>query len=229
MRVAIPGSRRSSPCKILTAARRGSVVWCASKTVPIPPRPISLTSRYDPSTESVSSDGSSCDMDVRIADYMPRSICSTGARSRLPRRGMQRDRCGADMELARREHVLTIGSRVSAYQIERMIGSGGMGSVFAARHVLDGHIAALKIMREDQLRQNRAIDRMMREAAVLASVHHRGVPKFFECGTLADGRPWIAMELVDGQPLSKLFGTKLPHGIVMELVGQLADVLAAAH
>ena len=133
------------------------------------------------------------------------------------------------MDLARREHVLTIGSRVSAYQIERMIGSGGMGSVFCARHVLDGHIAALKVLREDQLRQNRAIDRMMREAAVLASVQHPGVPRFFECGTLDDGRPWIAMELIEGEPLSKRFGTKLPHGVVMELIGQLADVLAAAH
>jgi serine/threonine protein kinase len=135
------------------------------------------------------------------------------------------------MELAsRRESTLTMGSMVSAYQIERTIGSGGMGSVFCARHVLDGHIAALKVMREDQLRQNRAIDRMMREAAVLASVHHRGVPKFFECGTLPDGRPWIAMELVDGQPLSRLLAdTKLSHEIVIELVGQLADVLAAAH
>jgi serine/threonine-protein kinase len=133
------------------------------------------------------------------------------------------------MDLARREHVLTVGSRVSAYEIERMIGSGGMGSVFCARHVLDGHIAALKVMREDQLRQNRAIDRMMREAAVLASVQHPGVPKFFECGRLDDGRPWIAMELIEGEPLSKLFGAKLPHGVVMELIGQLADVLAAAH
>jgi eukaryotic-like serine/threonine-protein kinase len=133
------------------------------------------------------------------------------------------------MELARREYVLTVGSRVSAYQIERMIGSGGMGSVFAVRHVLDGHIAALKVMREDQLRQNRAIDRMMREAAVLASVQHPGVPRFFECGRLDDGRPWIAMELIEGEPLSNRFGAKLPHGIVMELIGQLADVLAAAH
>jgi eukaryotic-like serine/threonine-protein kinase len=133
------------------------------------------------------------------------------------------------MELARREHALTVGSMVSAYQIERTIGSGGMGSVFCARHVLDGHIAALKVLREDQLRQHRAIDRMMREAAVLATVQHPGVPRFFECGTLDDGRPWIAMELIDGQPLTKLFGAKLPHEIVMELVAQLADVLAAAH
>jgi eukaryotic-like serine/threonine-protein kinase len=135
------------------------------------------------------------------------------------------------MDLAkRRESTLTMGSMVSAYQIERVIGSGGMGSVFCARHVLEGHIAALKVLREDQLRQNRAIDRMMREAAVLASVQHPGVPRFYECGTLGDGRPWIAMELVDGEPLSRsLVDAKLPHELVIELVGSLADVLAAAH
>jgi eukaryotic-like serine/threonine-protein kinase len=136
------------------------------------------------------------------------------------------------MELAtRRESTLTTGSMVSAYQIERTIGSGGMGSVFCARHVLDGHIAALKVLREDQLRQSRAIDRMMREAAVLASVQHPGIPRFFECGTLPDNRPWIAMELVDGQPLSRVLvaGAKLSHEVVIELVSQIADVLAAAH
>jgi serine/threonine protein kinase len=138
------------------------------------------------------------------------------------------------MELARpnshRESALTVGSMVSAYKIERTVGSGGMGSVFAARHVIDGHVAALKVLREDQVRQNRAIERMMREAAVLASVQHPGVPRFFECGTLADGRPWIAMELVDGAPLhDTLVDAKLSHEIVMELVFQLADVLAAAH
>jgi serine/threonine-protein kinase len=91
-------------------------------------------------------------------------------------------------------------------------------------------VVALKIMREDQLAQERAIDRMMREASILATVSHVGIPQFFECGVLDDGRPWIAMEMVQGSSLS----CRLAQGVmspddVIDLVGGVADVLAAAH
>jgi len=130
-----------------------------------------------------------------------------------------------------RDVSLPTGDLVSAYRIERLLGTGGMGWVFRARHVLDeGRIVALKVLREDQLRQERAIDRMMREAAILATVPHGGVPQFFECGLLPDGRPWIAMELIQGTPLSlRISEGSLSHDSVGELVANVAGVLAAAH
>ena len=91
---------------------------------------------------------------------------------------------------------------VSAYRIERVLGTGGMGWVYRARHMLSDRVVALKVLREDQLRQERAIDRMMREASILATVAHGGIPQFFECGLLPDGRPWSAMEQVQGTSLS---------------------------
>ncbi len=119
---------------------------------------------------------------------------------------------------------------VSAYRIERLLGTGGMGWVFRARHTLDERIVALKVLREDQLRQERAIDRMMREASILATVSHGGIPQFYECGLLADGRPWIAMELIQGTPLSvRIAEGMIHHDIVIELVANVAGVLAAAH
>ncbi|MGE5183253.1 MAG: serine/threonine-protein kinase [Acidobacteriota bacterium] len=119
---------------------------------------------------------------------------------------------------------------VSAYRLERALGTGGMGSVFRARHALDERVAALKVLREDQLTQDRAVDRMMREASILATVSHPGIPQLFECGLLADGRPWIAMELVDGKSLSRrLVDGALPAAEVGELIGGIASVLAAAH
>ncbi|NVB79889.1 MAG: serine/threonine protein kinase [Kofleriaceae bacterium] len=130
----------------------------------------------------------------------------------------------------RHDDALRIGARVSAYEVERPIGTGGMGWVYAAKHVLDGRRVALKILREDQLRQERAIDRMMREAQILATVNHGGIPRFFECGLLDDGRPWIAMELVEGTPLSlRIAEGPLDHAMVLDLLGNVAGVLAAAH
>ncbi len=123
------------------------------------------------------------------------------------------------------------GDLVSAYRVHSVIGSGGMGWVYRARHLLTERVVALKILREDQLGQDRAIDRMMREATILASVNHPGLPTFYECGLLEDGRPWIAMEVVEGTPLStRLFngGTLTPDEVVV-MVRSVADVLAAAH
>jgi serine/threonine-protein kinase len=91
-------------------------------------------------------------------------------------------------------------------------------------------VVALKVLRAEQLRQERALDRMMREAAILASVSHAGIPRFFECGLLDDGRPWIAMELVGGGSLAtRLAANLLHHDEVIDFVGNVADVLAAAH
>ncbi len=132
--------------------------------------------------------------------------------------------------MRRDQATLRAGDRISAYQIEGQLGAGGMGWVFRAKHQLDGHVVALKVLRDDQLAVDRAIDRMMREAAILASIHHDGVPRFYECGVLPDGRPWIAMELVEGTPLTETIqrGTMSPDAVI-DLVDSVAGVLAAAH
>ena len=119
---------------------------------------------------------------------------------------------------------------VSAYRIAGRIGSGGMGWVYRANHVLAPHAAALKVLRLDQLSDDHAVDRMMREATILASVSHPGIPQFFECGLLADGRPWIAMELVTGTSLAGLIlHAPLPPRQVSAFVRDVASVLSAAH
>ena len=129
-----------------------------------------------------------------------------------------------------RGQALRTGAMVSAYRVEQLLGTGGMGRVYRARHVVDGSVVALKVLREDQLSQERGVDRMMREAQILATVPHGGIPRLHECGLLRDGRPWIAMELIAGTSLSsRLACGPLGHGEVIQLVAQVADVLAAAH
>jgi eukaryotic-like serine/threonine-protein kinase len=129
------------------------------------------------------------------------------------------------------EPTIRAGDRISSYRIDRMVGTGGMGWVYRAIHALDGRIVALKVLREDQVGLDRAVDRMMREASILASLSHAGVPRFYECGMLDDGRPWIAMELVEAASVQSRIGKggTLAADEVLSLVGAVADVLAAAH
>ena len=128
------------------------------------------------------------------------------------------------------ETVLRAGGMVSAYRLEAIVGTGGMGWVYRARHALTSRVVAIKVLREDQLAFDRSVDRMMREASILASVSHPGIPRFYECGLLDDGRPWIAMELVEGSALmTRLRHAKLEPSDVLDLVGGVASVLAAAH
>jgi len=125
---------------------------------------------------------------------------------------------------------LHAGHMVSAYRIDKLVGMGGMGWVYRARHEFTARSVALKILREDQLACDRSIDRMMREATILASVAHPGIPRFHECGMLDDGRPWIAMELVEGVPLAqRMQRGGLDADVVLDFVVQVAEVLAAAH
>jgi serine/threonine-protein kinase len=122
------------------------------------------------------------------------------------------------------------GDLVGAYRIAARIGSGGMGAVYRAAHVLRDRTVALKILHSDQLEYARSIDRMMREASILASVQHAGIPRFYECGMLDDRRTWIAMELVEGLPLHRrLHDGVMEPGRVSELIAHVADVLAHAH
>ncbi len=130
----------------------------------------------------------------------------------------------------RSEGALDEGTVVGAYCIQGLVGVGGMGSVYRAIHEGTARAVAIKVLREDQLTQERAIDRMMREAAILASVSHPGLPRFHECGLLEDGRPWIAMELVEGTPLAQRMQRSLMSAHeVMALLGAVAEVLDAAH
>jgi serine/threonine protein kinase len=120
---------------------------------------------------------------------------------------------------------------VGAYRIVREIGRGGMATVYEAAHTVLPRRAALKVMHGELRRQPGMATRMVQEAAILEDVRHPGVVRVYECNLLPDHRPWIAMELVDGETLaSRLSYAKiLPAAEVATLLSDVADVLAAVH
>ncbi len=122
-------------------------------------------------------------------------------------------------------------SLVGAYRIVREIGRGGMATVYEAGHTVLPRRAALKVMHGDLRRQPGMATRVVQEAAILDNVRHPGVVRVYDCNVLPDRRPWIAMELVEGETLANRLHdvSALPPIEVATLLGNVADVLAAVN
>ncbi|MCG8421775.1 MAG: protein kinase [Proteobacteria bacterium] len=90
------------------------------------------------------------------------------------------------------------------YQVEQLLGEGGMGLVVAARRVTDDKLVALKCMLPQALAFPQALQRFMREGKVLARFAGENLIRLVDHGMLGNGAPYFAMEYVDGIDLSKL-------------------------
>ncbi|MBX3200448.1 MAG: protein kinase [Labilithrix sp.] len=120
------------------------------------------------------------------------------------------------------------GDRVARYVVERELGRGGMGVVFAAYDPALQRKVALKVVRADDDDQS-AQARMMREARAMASLAHPNVVTIHDVGELPDGQIFLAMELVDGQTLRALMRGPQPIVHALDLFAQAGRGLAAAH
>jgi serine/threonine protein kinase/tetratricopeptide (TPR) repeat protein len=115
---------------------------------------------------------------------------------------------------------------IGHYAIERLIGVGGMGEVYCARDRELGRTVAIKIALENDAD---AAARLRREAQHASQLNHPNISHIYEVGT-ADGRPFIAMELVDGRRLCDAIPAGgLPTADVVSYGVQIADALAHAH
>ncbi|MGE0553311.1 MAG: tetratricopeptide repeat protein [Gemmatimonadales bacterium] len=92
--------------------------------------------------------------------------------------------------------------RFGPYTVRRLLGEGGMGTVFlAVRDDLESE-AALKILRDASLSPSRR-ERFQAEQRALAQLHHPSIAQLYDAGTLPDGTPWFVMEYVEGVPLTE--------------------------
>jgi serine/threonine protein kinase/tetratricopeptide (TPR) repeat protein len=124
---------------------------------------------------------------------------------------------------------LAAGARFGAHEIVALLGAGGMGEVWRARDTRLDREVALKVLPPATLDDETARARLLREARLASKLNHPHVCTIHEVGE-AEGRPFVAMELVEGCSLSKLLSQgPLPIEQVLRLGQQLADALAHAH
>ncbi len=94
-----------------------------------------------------------------------------------------------------------LGATLGAYRIERLLGRGGMGAVYLGRRSDPDARVALKFVTLSAV-PAAALERFHREALLLARIDHPGVVRYRDSGVDAHGRPYLAMDLIDGEPLS---------------------------
>ena len=129
------------------------------------------------------------------------------------------------------EDELAPDTVVGSYRLVREIGRGGMATVYEAKHVVLPRKAAIKVMHTDLKKQPGMATRVVQEASILEDIRHPGIVRVYECALLPDHRPWIAMELVEGETLAARLAHRgtLPPYEVATLLAEITDVLAAVH
>ena len=120
------------------------------------------------------------------------------------------------------------GARLGPYEVISQLGAGGMGEVYRARDTRLGRDVALKFVLADA-ESSAARDRLLREARAASALNHPHICTVYDVGE-HDGRPYIAMELLEGETLSaRLHRGRLDTDSALDVAIQAADALAAAH
>lgn len=115
------------------------------------------------------------------------------------------------------------------YELEELVGAGGMGAVYRARHrKLDRHVA-IKVLLPDLESDPMFAERFLREARAMARLDHPGIVRVHDFGE-ADGVFYLVLEYVEGASLRELIGSsRMGPGDALSLVPQICDALQYAH
>ena len=119
---------------------------------------------------------------------------------------------------------------VPGYHLDRLVGEGGFGQVWRAQ-TGDGTLVAIKVLHAELVRSRDALTRFERELAAIARLDHRHVVRALDHGTLADGRPFLVLEYIDGPSLRDVIHQRrtLPPTEMLAILEPLCDALEAAH
>ena len=116
------------------------------------------------------------------------------------------------------------------YRLERRVGAGGMGEVYAAVHAFTGKHVAVKLLSDEAVKSIVSLERFLREARAAATIQHPAVCEVLDAGRAPDGTFYLALELLEGEDLAGPIDRRdLSLDETIQVGVQTLDGLAAAH
>jgi TonB family protein len=167
--------------------------------------------QYDDNTRFCTRDGKNLEP---VSEHTPASFAETVVRGKEPQ---------TDPMIGR-----VIAGR---YRLLEKIGQGGMGAVYKGQHTRINRLTAIKLLTSELVSNEEFIARFQREAEMASQIDHPNAVAIYDFGEAEDGLIYLAMEFVNGQPLSSIIrkGGPLSLDRAVRIAKQAADALGAAH
>jgi serine/threonine protein kinase len=123
------------------------------------------------------------------------------------------------------------GTLIGSYRLLEEISTGGMGTVYKAKHELIGRPAAVKLLRPDLDTRQEIIDRFFNEARAATAIRHPGIVEIFDFGYTEDGHGYLVMELLVGKTLKRAIADvgRYTEPEAAAIARGIASALKAAH
>jgi serine/threonine-protein kinase len=149
---------------------------------------------------------------------------------------LEDDDDGAARTAERKRHLdpddeALLGRKLGDYRVDEVLGEGGMGIVFKGMQPLLKKVVAIKVLKRSLASQPTFVSRLLEEAQAVNAVAHPAIIDAFGFGEAPDGRPYIVMEFLAGEPLDARLATqgRLSAVETLKLVSSLLAPLEAAH
>ena len=123
-----------------------------------------------------------------------------------------------------------VGKKINNYELRELVGDGAMGVVYLAEHPILRRRVAVKVLKRQYLESPSLVLRFVNEARAAAAIHHPNVIEVIDVGMIENEVPYIMMEFLDGEPLSRrLARERMGVGKAIDIAIQAARAVAASH